>query len=161
MGLRARLRDDNRCMDGNPAWGASVLLDTDHDCETGGVVGDVPTPPGGQPTGDADAYYSATILGRSRVGYDDDGVLIFDWVPLVSEPAVMKMKRRESDAVAGVSVETGTVTVAYSGPLNIFETATVRRDDGVLFRVTAVAQGAVALTLEVTRLDQQPDGVTW
>ena len=160
--MRAWLRDDNRCTGGDVPAGLNVGLDDDWSCSTGTLRGDAPivpdAPPGPVDSGEpASPYWSCTVMRRARIGYDDDGVPLFDWRAVVTGPAILRVERKEEGAVAGISSETGTVTLAYDGAADVFETAIVKRSDLALYRVTAVARSASTLRLDVTRIRQEPD----
>ena len=95
-----------------------------------------------------------TVRLRSRTGYDDDGVPLFDWTTLLESEAVLYEEREEFDPDAGMTLVLAKAVVLYAGPVQVPETASVTRDDGARYRVQAVRQVPGRLEFDMVRLAQ-------
>lgn len=140
--VRAWLRDDVE----TPAWRdrsttyEPVAVDTADE------------PPATVPTTTTVVNPRLTVRLRTRTGYDDDGVPQFTWTTLVEGEATLYEEREEVDAEAGVTRIAARAVLLYAGSSQVPETASVTRDDGVIYRVVAVRQVPGRLEFDLIRL---------
>jgi hypothetical protein len=105
------------------------------------------------PTTETDVRHALTVRLRTRTGYDDEGVPEFEWTVLIdAAEAALYEERDEFDADAGLTLVKATAVLLYDGPVQIPESASVTRDDGVKYRVLAVRQVPGRVEFDMQRI---------
>lgn len=141
--VRAWLRDDVETSD----W---ALRATAADPVETGVDEDVVIPP----VVETRVTHDLTVRLRTRNGYDDDGVPLFEWTVLLTGPAILWEEREEFDAHAGLTRVKAKATMLYEGETQVTESALVTRGDDTSYRVKGVRQVPGRLEFDLERIAQ-------
>lgn len=143
MGARIVLHDDGSTV-------VPVVTTVDEDC-CAAVAGPVEEPV------DVPVGPEAVLRSRTRVGYDQDGVPLFEWTSLAEGPLLATEVREEFDPDHGMTVRvlTGSMQVPGTDPLP--ETMALLTASGQ-WRVTQTTRTPGMVRVRAERISQEPLG---
>lgn len=148
---------------GSNGYGSAPKIRLDDDCGAKGACGCGTGPGDGTGGGDDSVIGVLPVLQivlRQRVGYTDDGVPMFDWVPLSEGPAFAYEERTEWDAEAGATVIKAKMVIPNVRNIDMVpETAMVReRSSDTVWEITATAVFPDRIAVEAYRVWREVPG---
>lgn len=105
------------------------------------------------PEKSAEVWPVLTVYSREHASWSNEGRPVYDWVEVVSGRAITWVERTEMDDEAGVTRETATAVLTYTGDAQPSETARVVTGGGVVYQVRELYTVGSRMELDLVRLD--------